>query len=199
MDKGSIIVCKTSEDVMITTLYARAQNIAILKNELVQILIGACMLIVATQISIPLQPVPITMQTVAVLLIGLFYSRATAVKTVLAYLAIGAVGFPVFSNFSGGFVHFLKPTAGYLWGFLGCVYLMAMFREKIKSDTYLTQLLCCILGSIVTYACGISWLALFVGVPGAIKFGLVPFIIPGVVKALFVAYCSKHIKTSHWM
>lgn len=186
------------EDVMASTLYAKAQNVAVLKNELVQILIGVGLLACSAQISIPIQPVPITMHTVVVLLIGLFYSRATAVKTVLGYLSVGALGLPVFANFSGGFVHFLKPTAGYLFGFLACVAVMAAFREKMARDTFFTQLIACVLGSAVFYTFGISWLALFVGVTQAFYLGFVPFIIPGIIKGFVVAYCCKHIKSSNW-
>lgn len=186
------------EDVMASTLYAKAQNAAILKNELTQVLIGVGLLACAAQISIPLQPVPITMQTVAVLLIGLFYKQNTAVKTVLSYLGMGAVGFPVFANFSGSFAHFLTPSAGFLFGFLACVAVMAAFREKIGRETFVTQLIACTLGSVIIFGCGISWLALFVGMPKAFYVGFVPFIIPGIVKGIMVAFASKHIKSSNW-
>lgn len=186
------------EDVMASTLYAKAQNVAILKNELVQVLIGVGLLACCAQISIPLQPVPITMQTVAVLLIGLFYKQNTAVKTILSYLGMGAIGFPVFANFSGSFAHFLTPTAGFLFGFLACVAAMAAFREKIGRDTFVTQLIACTLGSVIVFAFGVSWLALFVGMTKAFYLGFVPFIIPGIVKGVMVAFASKHIKSSNW-
>ena len=183
---------------MASTLYAKAQNVALLKNELTQVIIGVGLLACAAQVSIPLQPVPITMQTVAVLLIGLFYKPSAAVKTILSYLGMGAVGFPVFANFSGSFAHFLTPTAGYLFGFVACVAVMAACREKIAKDTFVTQLALCTLGSIIIFACGISWLALFVGVSKAFYVGFVPFIIPGALKGLMVAYACKHIKSSNW-
>ena len=183
---------------MATTLYARAQNVAILKNELVQVLIGAGLLACCSQIAIPLQPVPITMQTVALLLIGLFYSRTTAIKTVLAYLAMGAVGFPVFACFSGGIASFLKPSAGYLVGFLASVAAMAYYRESIQKETFMTQSIACLIGTAVTFAFGISYLSLFVGMQNAITFGFVPFIIPGIAKGALVALATKHIKSTNW-
>lgn len=186
------------EDVMASTLYAKAQNVAVLKNELVQILIGVGLLACSAQISIPLQPVPITMQSVAVLLIGLFYKQSTAVKTVLSYLGMGALGFPVFANFAGSIAHFVTPTAGYLFGFVACVAIMAAFREKIAHDTFVTQLIACTLGTIAIFAFGISWLALFVGMSKAFYIGFVPFIIPGIIKGIVVAYACKHIKAANW-
>lgn len=179
---------------MASTLYAKAQNVALLKNELVQVLIGVGMLAAASQLSIPLQPVPITMQTVAVLLIGLFYPTKTAIKTMLSYIGLGALGFPVFANFAGGLHVFLEPTAGYIWGFLACVAAMCLFREKVAKENYVLQLANCVMGSAVIYACGISWLALFVGAEKAIQLGLLPFIIPGCVKALLLTSASRYVK-----
>ena len=184
---------------MASTLYAKAQNVAILKNEVVQIAIGVGLMACCSQLTIPLQPVPITMQTVAVLLIGLFYSHKTAIKTMLSYLAIGAMGVPVFSNFGAGLGHFLLPKAGYLFGFLACVAVMTYFRERIGRESFFTQMVACILGSVALYACGISWLACFVGVEKAFLLGFVPFIIPGIIKGTIVAYACKEIKASNWM
>lgn len=183
---------------MATTLYAKAQHVAVLKNEYAQIAIGIGLLFIAAQIAIPLQPVPITLHTVAVLLIGLFYQKATAIKTLLSYLGLGALGAPVFANFGGGIHHFVGPTAGYLWGFVACVAVMTTFREYVSKDSFRFQLLNCLLGSFVTYACGISWLALFVGVPQAFQLGLVPFILPGCLKAVMLSYATKYAKTGRW-
>ncbi len=185
------------EDIM-ASLYARAQNVAILQKEFVQILIGVALLATCSQITIPIQPVPITMQTVAVMLIGLFYPRATAVKTMLSYLAAGAVGLPVFTAFGGGLWCFMRPTAGYLFGFLASVAVMAYVRERAKQETFVTHLVACVLGSIVMYAFGISWLSLYVGPVNAFYLGFVPFIIPGIIKGLMVAAACKHIKSSGW-
>ena len=184
---------------MASTLYAKAQKIAILKNELTQVLIGVGLLACSAQISIPVQPVPITMQSAAVLLIGLFYSQSAAVKTLIAYLTLGALGAPVFANFSGSFAHFLQPSAGYLFGFVACVAIMTYFRDKMSRETYLIQVTACVLGSLAMYACGISWLALFVGIQKAFYLGFVPFIIPGIIKGIIVAYASKNCKSSKWI
>ncbi len=181
-----------------TSIYAKAQNVAILKNELVQILVGVGLLATCSQISIPIQPVPITMQTVAVMLIGLFYSRNTAIKTVLSYLAAGFMGLPVFSEFAGGLWCLLRPSTGYLFGFLASVAVMTYVREQVKQETFITQIIACALGSIAMYALGISWLSMFVGPSNAFYYGFVPFIIPSIVKGLIVAAACKHIKSSGW-
>ena len=183
---------------MASTLYAKAQNVAILKNEVVQIMIGVGLLACSAQIAIPLQPVPITMQTVALFLIGLFYSPMKAVKTVLSYLALGAMGAPVFANFGGGFIKFLLPSGGFLLGFIACVAVMAYYREKVAKESFVHHLIACTLGSVALYACGISWLSLFVGPSQAFWLGFVPFIVPGIIKGFITAYAVKHIKSNNW-
>lgn len=180
---------------MATTLYAKAQNVAILKSELTQLVIGVSLLAASSQVSIPLQPVPITMQTVAVLLIGLFYPTKTAVKTMASYIAVGALGLPVFANFSGGLHVLMGPTAGYIWGFLASVATMCFFREKVAKDTLAMQLINCALGTLLIYACGVSWLSCFVGVAKAVQFGLLPFIIPGCVKAAILSSATQYVKS----
>lgn len=164
-------------------------------TELMQIAIGVCLLFGGAQISIPLQPVPITMQTVAVMLIGLFYTRTTALKTVLSYLALGALSAPVFANFSGGLPVLLGPRGGYLIGFLLAVAAMTCARERILKETYTTMICNCLIGQLIIFAAGISWLSLFVGFNQAIQFGLLPFIIPGVFKALLLGACVRSLKT----
>lgn len=184
---------------MIASLYARAQNVALLQRELAQIVIGIALLFCCTQIAIPLEPVPITLQTVGVMLIGLFYSRQTAIKTILGYIALGALGLPIFSNFMGGLLFFVRPTAGYVWGFLLAVNFMTYFREKIKQESALTMFLSCLIGSVAIYATGIAWLSLFVGPSQALQFGLIPFILPGAVKMVMLSFAVRHIKSSRWI
>jgi biotin transport system substrate-specific component len=184
---------------MLASLYARAQNVAILQKELTQIVIGIALLFCCTQIAIPLEPVPITLQTVGVMLIGLFYPKKTAIKTILGYIALGALGLPVFSNFMGGLPFFVRPTAGYVWGFLVAVAAMTSFREKVKQETAFTMFVACLIGSAAIYAVGIAWLSLFLGPVKAIQFGLIPFIIPGFVKMLILSSAVRHIKSGRWI
>lgn len=165
-----------------------------IKSEVKQIAIGVGLLICAAQLSIPLHPVPITLQTVAVMLIGLFYSKNTALKTVLAYLAIGALGAPVFANFMGGISRLFGPTGGYLMGFAPAVYCMALAKERILKDTYLSIICNCIVGHIIIFIPGLLWLSVYVGFAQAITLGLLPFIIPGTLKAVVLGAAVRYIK-----
>src|SRR5437660_1344422 len=107
------------------------ENRSLLKNEAFQILIGVSLLFLCAEVSIPLKPVPITLQTVPVLLIGLYYSRKAAIKTMLAYLSLGTLGLPIFANFSGGIHTLINVTAGYRIGFLVAVVAMTTAREHV--------------------------------------------------------------------
>ncbi len=176
-----------------TSFSLKLQNSALAQNTYLQVLIAVGLLFCSAHISIPLQPVPITLQSVAVMLIGLFYSRKQAVRSVVSYLLLGALGVPVFAKFGAGPAYFCGPTAGYLFGFLAAVAAMSFFREKFAKQTALNMLCSCLLGSGLIYACGVSWLACFIGFEKAIQVGLLPFIIPGCFKALLLSQAARFI------
>lgn len=177
-----------------TATFTKINTKIIAESEIVQILLGIGLLFGCSQVSIPLQPVPITLQTVAVMLIGLFYSRNIAFKTVFGYLALGAFGVPVFANMHGGLPALLGPTGGYLAGYLAAVTCMTLAREKILKDTYLSMTCNCLLGTAIIYVLGVSWLSFFVGANNAIQFGLVPFIVTDSIKAVILCAAVRFLK-----
>nr|CAH7769199.1 unnamed protein product [Callosobruchus chinensis] len=139
------------------------------------------------QISIPLQPVPITLQTLGVMLIGLKFNRRTAFYSVLTYLSLGAAGLPVFANFSGGYHIFLGPTGGYL---IGCLVAVVVMSRK----SFMCNSLSCLAGTVVIFICGISWLTIYVGLKQAIMVGVLPFILPGLVKIFLLVAALQYLK-----
>lgn len=155
-------------------------------HPILQIIVGVLFLSLCAQISIPLQPVPVTLQTLEVMLIALLYDMRIGLSIWGSYIILGAVGAPVFAEYGGGWQILVGPTGGYIIGFLICVYVMNKLKPILDSRKFLGGFLNCICGTIATYACGISWLALHVGGKKAILFGLVPFIIPDIVKALIL-------------
>ena len=178
-----------------TTLYnTEAPSKSFLKSGLAQIVLGVSILFCCAQISIPIQPIPITFQTVGIMLIGLCYTRARAVKTVLSYLTLGLIGIPVFANFCSGPAVLLGPKGGYLIGFLLAVTAMSYARERIFKETWLTMLCNCALGHAAIYLCGVSWLSFFVGAAQAVQLGFVPFILPGCIKAIILSFGVRSIK-----
>lgn len=152
-----------------------------------QFLIGIMLLFSCSQIQIPLKPVPITLQTLAVMLISLTYKPRQAFEVVFSYLLLGAAGAPVFSDFSGGFTYFMGPTGGYLAGFLVAAPLISVLFSKSTSKSWLVIFMSCLVGQAIIYFCGVVWLAQFTGFDVAIKVGVLPFIFTGLVKiAAFV-------------
>ncbi len=83
-------------------------------KEILLILAFSILTAIAAQISIPVQPVPFTLQTVAVMLAGAMLGSRNGAYAMIAYLLLGAIGLPVFANLSGGFHHLFGPTGGYL-------------------------------------------------------------------------------------
>ncbi len=86
-------------------------------TQVLAVLFGTLVLAASSQVSVPMVPVPMTMQTLAVTLVGALYGWRLGGLTILVWLAQGALGLPVFAGGSGGFVRFFGPTAGYLLAF----------------------------------------------------------------------------------
>ncbi|WP_425385866.1 biotin transporter BioY [Wolbachia endosymbiont (group A) of Barypeithes pellucidus] len=166
------------------------------RSTLTEILSCVLLLFLMAQISIPLQPVPITLQTLGVMLIGLKFNRRTAFYSVLTYLSLGAIGFPVLANFSGGYHIFLRPTGGYLIGCLAAVIVMGEVNEllSLKCELLARNSFSCIVGTAMIFICGTSWLAVYLGLEQAIMVGVLPFILPGLVKIFLLVAALQYLK-----
>lgn len=156
-------------------------------SENVKAFLGFLLLFASAQISIPLQPVPIVFTTVGVMLIGLLYSRKTALSSVLLYVVAGFCGLPVCQGFAGGYAHMLGPTGGYVIGFFLAVLVMSTLRERIKLTSFSRILLLCTIGTVTIFIPGVLWLSVLVGMPRAIDVGVLPFILPGLCKAVLLS------------
>jgi biotin transport system substrate-specific component len=142
-------------------------------------------------IRLPFTPVPITGQTLGVLLVGTALGWQRAGLALALYLAEGAVGLPFFAEGKGG-VEILgaaSATAGYLWGFLLAGILVGWLASRGWDRSWRSALGAMFLGEIVIYAVGIPWLmqALDVGVLEAFELGLYPFVIGDTLKLLLAA------------
>lgn len=156
-----------------------------------RVIFGISLMFLAAQVTVPLKPVPITLQTAAVLILALCYNKKDAMRSIIGFVALGTLGFPVFANFQAGL---FKPTGGYILGMILCVYVVTSLREKFGEKGLVKLASYSIAGSICIYLLGLPWLAVFVGLENSIKFGLLPFILPGIVKAMFVAASVNLIK-----
>jgi biotin transport system substrate-specific component len=166
------------------------------KSTLVEIFFCVLFLFLMTQIRIPLQPVPITLQSLGVMLIGLKFNRKTAFYSMLTYLSLGTAGLPIFAGFSGGYHTLLGPTGGYLIGFLAAVIVMGEVNESLSSKcgSLMRNSLSCLAGTVMVFVCGVSWLAIHVGLKQAIMVGVLPFILPGLVKIFLLVATLQYLK-----
>ena len=161
----------------------------------------------AGAIYLPITPVPITLQTLVLCIIGLTLSWRKGVASVVMYLALGAAGLPVFAGFKGGWAVFVGPTAGFLVGFIFGVAataalksvfdvaLDAMMPERSFKKTFArfsTYAVASIIGTIVIYAFGIFGQSLLTGMPlSTAAATLIIFMIGDLIKAFVAsAACS---------
>lgn len=134
---------------------------------------------------IPWSSVPITGQTFAILLTGALLGSRLGALTVLAYLAEGAMGLPVFA-YGGGIAYFTGPTAGFLIGFVPMAFVVGYLCERGWDRRPWTAVLAFLAGSVVLYIFGLSWLAHFVPGGSLLSAGLYPFI-PGDLTKIVLA------------
>ena len=151
------------------------------------VVFGSLLLAVSAQFKIPLYPVPVTGQTLVVLLIGMTYGPRLGGITMLAYLFEGALGLPVFAGGAAGVAVFMGPTGGYLFGFLLAGVAMGYLAERGMGRTVLSTIAAMVLGNSVIYLCGALWLANFIGLGQAIAEGVLPFLYGDALKLAVAA------------
>lgn len=137
-------------------------------------------------IRLPFSPVPVTAQTMAVLLMGALLGKNRGIASVLMYYAQGIAGLPVFAGGMAGAVYFLGPTGGYLMGFLPAVMITGYLAERGWDRNLGTAFLSMLAGNIAIYAIGLLWLAAYVGADRVFALGLAPFL-PGDIIKLVLA------------
>jgi len=157
------------------------------------VLAGSAILAVSAQISVPGIPVPVTMQSLAVLALGMALGSRLATAAVLLYLPEGASGLPVFAGFSGSLAHLAGPTGGYLASFVPAAWLAGRLAQAGWEQGLLRPFLAYALGHVVILAMGAAWLATFVGGSQALALGVVPFIAGSLVKSMLGAAVGRAI------
>ena len=138
-------------------------------------LFGTFLLAISSKVQVPFWPVPMTMQTFVIFLIGMTYGVRLSFATVALYLFEGAAGLPVFAS-GGGIVYLTGPTAGYLYGMLFASVIISYLANLGLSKTYFKATISLIFGSIIIFAFGIIYLGSIIGYEKAIVVGLLPFI-----------------------
>jgi len=139
------------------------------------VLFGTILLAISAKIQLPFWPVPMTMQTFVIFLIGMTYSVRLSFITVSMYLFEGAIGLPVFAS-GGGIAYLVGPTSGYLYGMLISSVVISYLANLGFSKTYLKTSISLLIGSFIIFLFGILYLGSIIGYEKAIIAGLLPFI-----------------------
>jgi len=158
-------------------------------------LIGSIILAVSSKIKIPFYPVPMTMQTFVVLMIGIVFGWKLGLATVSLYLFEGIIGLPVFSGTpekGSGLVYFTGPTMGYLLGFLVAVYISGKFNYDSNIIKNFLKLL---MATSFIYILGITWLGNLIGWDKPIfQLGAQPFLLAELFKILIATFAISQIR-----
>ena len=150
--------------------------------------VGALVIALGAQVAFPLPftPVPVTLQTLAVLLVGVVLGSRRGALAAAVYVVGGACGLPLFAAGGLGLVRLLGPTGGYLLGFIAAAFVVGWLAEHGCGRNIWTAMLAMLAGTVVLYAIGLPWLAFYVGSAHVVALGLLPFI-PGAIVKLALA------------
>ena len=156
------------------------------------VVLGTLFLALSSYIEVPMVPVPVTMQTFAVTLIGALYGWRLGAITIAAWLVEGAVGFPVLAGGAAGIQHFVGPTGGYLFAFPLVGALVGWLAERgWNGSRVLLAFAAMVLGNLACLVLGTAWLAVMIGLEQAITFGFLPFLVGGLLKSALGAATLK--------
>ena len=165
MKNNSTLVKNLLSDFRINTYF---QNISLM-------LIGTLILALSSKVQVPFWPVPMTMQTFVVFLIGMSFGSKLAFFTLLLYLIEGAIGLPVFAK-GGGLPYLTGPTAGYLYGMTISAGFIGYLAERNFNDSYLKSLISLLIGTSIIFILGVGYLGSVIGYDKALAGGLYPFL-----------------------
>jgi biotin transport system substrate-specific component len=163
-------------------------------------ILGSAIVAIAAQVNVPLYPVPMTLQTLAVLAVGAAYGARLGAITLALYALEGAVGLPVFANFQAGLFRptgEIIPDGGYIVGFILAAGLVGYLVEKGWGANVFKLCGAMLIGAAVLYVPGLIWLAGWLGVMKgmdatsaitvAFATGMFPFILGDIIKAVLAA------------
>ena len=173
------------------TLWPESKTSPVVRNVTLAIA-GTVLLWLSAKIQVPYYPVPATMQTFVVLALGIAYGPTLGLATMALYLLEGAVGLPVFAGTwseGGGIHHLWGPTAGYLFGFVIAGGACGWLAERGWDRNMVMTAVAMVVGNLIIYALGLTWLTIQIGFSDAIKYGIVPFLVLDAIK-IALATCG---------
>ena len=147
------------------------------------VLFGSIILIISAKIKVDLYPVPMTLQPLAVLMIGMLFGRNLAIATIGLYILQGIAGFPVFA-YGGGLLYLFGPTGGFIVGFFIAGLVLGELADRGWGRNILSSIFCMMLGMFIIYFFGILQLSAIKGFAFAIIKGFYPFLVGDLYKLL---------------
>lgn len=171
----------------------RRRSRSSLLADVMLVVVGSLVVAGLAQLSVrlPFTPVPVTGQTLAVLVVGASLGPVRGGIALLLYLAEGAAGLPVFAEGSAGLNQLLLPsvTGGYLWGFVLAAFVVGSLAQRRWDRRLSSAIGAMLLGEIAVFLCGVVWLSAALGLSGsqALELGLYPFVLGELAKLLVAA------------
>ena len=147
----------------------------------------AALLCIMSPITLPVGVLPVTLSVLALFLVATLFPAKVSVLAVAVYLALGALGLPVFAAFTGGAATFVSPSGGFLWGYLPAVLVVSLLCQK-SCGRVLPIFLSMLLGLLILYAVGMFGFGIFTDTPWQESFLIVilPFLVPDLMKIIVV-------------
>ncbi|MFD1912220.1 biotin transporter BioY [Halodurantibacterium flavum] len=172
-----------------STLSAALGGQNTLLSQIMLVLGGSLIMGLSAQVSVPMFPVPMTLQTLAISVIGLTYGSRLAAATMVAYLIEGAMGLPVFAGGGAGAHHLVGPTGGFLMGFIAMAWATGLMVERGFDRGFARLFVAALVPATLLFVPGMFWLYAVtpLSLGGAFDAAVLPFLIGGVVKSAIAA------------
>lgn len=179
-------------DAVVARPSSRARALAV---DTALVVAGATVVALLAQVEIPLQPVPITGQTLGVIVVGAALGAWRGAAALTTYMLVGLAGLPVFAGFTGTLAALAKPSFGYIVGFIVAAFVAGWFAERAWDRRPALAFVGFVTASAVPFVFGIPYMAFILNVVGGadltlwqlLEFGLFPFIAGGLIKAAIAA------------
>ena len=173
---------------LLSVTWPAAQSSAV--RTLLLVVAGTALLTLSAKVNIPFYPVPMTMQTFAVLVVGMAFGPSLAIATVGLYLLQGVLGLPVFSGTPArgiGWAYMMGQTGGYLLGFLVASGIVGVLAQRGFDRSFGMTLAAMTVGTLIIFIFGFAWLAGLIGMEKAWTFGVEPFLLAAAFKIVLAA------------
>tara|TARA_B100000676_G_C17946567_1_gene769551 strand:+ start:539 stop:1087 length:549 start_codon:yes stop_codon:yes gene_type:complete len=173
-------------------LVKKIESVSILKK-ISLVLVGTLLLTISAKINVPFYPVPMTMQTFVVVLIGITFGWKLGLATIFAYLFEGAIGLPVFAGTPEkgiGIIYMVGPTGGYLLGFIFSVFIAGFV--DLNKNLFIKFILIS-LSIFAIYLTGVPWLAYLSGWEIAYVWGIKNFILAEIFKIIILSLITEKL------